>query len=128
MPPMPPSQAFRKPVGSDGSDSRSRSSGPVIALSINAASRTVRVIGPAWTRTATGAGGYTATRPNDGFRPNIPQKEDGMRIEPAPSVPTASWPKPVATAAAAPPEEHPAFCLHPMGYASHQSAENRLLL
>ncbi len=37
----------------------------------------------------------------------MPQKAEGMRMEPAPSVPTASGPIPEATAAAAPPEEPP---------------------
>ena len=39
--------------------------------------------------------------------PGMPQNVDGMRMEPAPSVPTASGPMPEATAAAAPPEEPP---------------------
>src|SRR5688572_21745445 len=39
--------------------------------------------------------------------PNSPVNEQGMRIEPPPSVPTASGPMPAATAAAAPPEEPP---------------------
>ena len=39
--------------------------------------------------------------------PNSPVKEQGMRIEPPPSVPTASGPMPAATAATAPPEEPP---------------------
>ena len=39
--------------------------------------------------------------------PNSPVKPHGMRIEPPPSVPTASGPMPEATAAAAPPEEPP---------------------
>ena len=37
----------------------------------------------------------------------MPVKPAGMRIEPPPSVPTASAPMPVASAAAAPPEEPP---------------------
>ena len=37
----------------------------------------------------------------------MPQNDDGMRTEPAPSVPTASGPIPEATAAAAPPEDPP---------------------
>src|SRR5687768_18194080 len=39
--------------------------------------------------------------------PKRPVNEQGMRIEPPPSVPTASGPMPDATAAAAPPEEPP---------------------
>ena len=39
--------------------------------------------------------------------PKMPVNAHGMRIEPPPSVPTASGPMPAATAAAAPPEEPP---------------------
>lgn len=39
--------------------------------------------------------------------PGMPQNVDGMRIDPAPSVPIASGPMPEATAAAAPPEDPP---------------------
>ena len=42
-----------------------------------------------------------------GLRPTRPVKLQGMRIEPPPSVPTASGPMPAATAAAAPPDEPP---------------------
>ena len=38
----------------------------------------------------------------------MPQNADGMRIEPAPSLPCAMGPRPAATAAAAPPLEPPA--------------------
>src|SRR6185503_11826840 len=54
-----------------------------------------------------GEAGQAGTRPNDGLMPNSPVKEQGMRIEPPPSVPTASGPMPAATAATAPPEEPP---------------------
>ena len=37
----------------------------------------------------------------------MPQNDDGMRIEPPPSVPRCSAPAPSAAAAAAPPEEPP---------------------
>src|SRR4029079_14808298 len=43
--------------------------------------------------------------------PGMPQNVDGMRIEPAPSVPTASGPMPDATAAAAPPDDPPGVSL-----------------
>ena len=46
-------------------------------------------------------------RPNDGLRPKIPANEDGMRIEPPPSVPIARGPRPAETAADAPPDEPP---------------------
>src|SRR5260370_17104980 len=41
----------------------------------------------------------------------MPQKLAGIRIDPAPSVPTASGPRPDATAAAAPPLDPPAVRL-----------------
>ena len=46
-------------------------------------------------------------RPRDGFSPNNPQHEAGIRIEPPPSEPWASGASPAATAAAAPPLEPP---------------------
>src|SRR5881394_4495899 len=60
-----------------------------------------------WATVPNGDSGQAGTRPNDALMPGIPQNVDGMRIEPAPSVPTASGPMPDATAAAAPPEEPP---------------------
>src|SRR5262249_42827130 len=41
------------------------------------------------------------------FRPTRPQKLEGMRTEPPPSVPIAIGPRPAATAAPAPPDEPP---------------------
>src|SRR5215216_43971 len=87
--------------------SRSRASAPAIALSIIAASRTVLVIGPRCERSPTALGGYWGTRPNDCLNPKMPQNAAGMRIEPAPSLPCASGPRPAATAAAAPPLDPP---------------------
>src|SRR5205823_179334 len=46
-----------------------------------------------------------------GFSPKIPLNEAGMRIEPAPSVPSARGPRPAATAAPAPPDEPPVVLL-----------------
>src|SRR5437868_3342978 len=46
-------------------------------------------------------------RPNEGLRPITPQKLAGMRIEPAPSLPSASGTRPAAIAAAEPPLEPP---------------------
>src|SRR3954451_18772261 len=88
-------------------ESRSRASAPAIASSIIAASRTVLVIGPRCDRSPTALGGYCGIRPNDGLKPKMPQTAAGMRIEPAPSLPCASGPRPVATAAAAPPLDPP---------------------
>src|SRR5262245_35449923 len=45
--------------------------------------------------------------PNVGFSPTTPQKLAGIRIEPPSSVPTASGPRPAATATPAPPLEPP---------------------
>src|SRR5215210_2824771 len=88
-------------------ESRSRTSAPAIALSIIAASRTVLVIGPGCERSPTALGGYCGIRPNDCLKPKMPQNAAGMRIEPAPSLPCASGPRPAATAAAAPPLDPP---------------------
>src|SRR3954467_5465860 len=74
---------------------------------MSAASPTVRVIGPTCATVPNGESGQAGTRPNDALMPNRPVKLHGMRIEPPPSVPTASGPMPAATAAAAPPEDPP---------------------
>src|ERR1700681_1839844 len=81
-----------------------------ITSSISAASATVRAIGPVCASDAHDGGenpGDLGTRPKVGFTPTTPQNEDGTRIEPTPSVPTASGPHPAATAAAAPPLDPP---------------------
>src|SRR3954468_21299829 len=82
-----------------------------MTLSISAASLTLRAIGPVCASDAQDGGknpGARGTRPKVGFRPNTPQKAEGTRIEPTPSVPSASGPPPAAPAAAAPPLEPPA--------------------
>src|ERR1700727_1238232 len=48
-------------------------------------------------------------RPKLGLRPKTPQKCAGMRIEPAPSLPWCSGPKPAADAAPAPADDAPAL-------------------
>src|SRR5581483_12262010 len=53
--------------------------------------------------------GATLMRPREGFSPTTPQQAAGMRIEPPPSVPSASGPIPAATCPAAPPLEPPAL-------------------
>src|SRR5215471_17450835 len=79
-----------------------------MALSSNAASRTVRAIGPLCERAAQKSGfGQYGTRPKDGLKPNTPHNAAGIRMEPAPSEPCASGPIPDAIAAAAPPLEPP---------------------
>ena len=50
------------------------------------------------------------TRPSDGFIPDSPQADDGIRSEPPPSEPVASGTMPEAMAAALPPDEPPAVC------------------
>jgi len=73
-----------------------------------AASRTVRAIGPAVPRpTGSPYMGAPLIRPRLGLRPTRPQQEAGMRSEPPPSLPWATGSIPLATAAAAPPEEPP---------------------
>ena len=69
----------------------------------------MRVIGPwkaqVWWRPASTVCGI---RPTDGFSPTTPFSDAGIRTDPAPSLPSASGPRPEATAAAAPPLEPPA--------------------
>ena len=80
-------------------------------MSSSAASRTVRAIGPTWASVGVAAAGNTGTRPNCALMPNRPQNEDGMRIEPPPSVPSANGVMPAATLAPAPAEEPPVVLL-----------------
>src|SRR5262245_53012825 len=71
-----------------GAQYESPGSGPAIASSSAAASATVRVIGPEVARPSDPApNGAGETRPRDGLRPNSPQQEAGLRIEPPPSLP-----------------------------------------
>src|SRR3954468_7927403 len=51
--------------------------------------------------------GCVGTRPFCGLSPNSPQQPAGMRIEPAPSDPSATPASPAAPAAADPPDEPP---------------------
>src|SRR4029453_10913238 len=46
-------------------------------------------------------------RPYEALWPKIPANDAGIRIDPPPSVPMASGPRPAATAALAPPLEPP---------------------
>src|SRR6516164_2889739 len=82
---------------------QSRMSGPAITASINAASDTVRVSGPWCHNVSAGECGCTETTPKVGLKPNTPQKLAGTRMEPPPSVPRCSVPRPNAAATAAPP-------------------------
>src|SRR5215475_12441239 len=54
--------------------------------------------------------GPSGLRARVGFRPNTPQAEAGMRIEPPPSLACATGRMRAATAALAPPEEPPEEC------------------
>ena len=71
-----------------------------------ALSRTVRLMQFS-TRCSTDRLGPIHIRPLEGFRPNTPQHEAGMRIDPAPSLACATGSMPDATAAAEPPEDPP---------------------
>ena len=51
--------------------------------------------------------GAGETRPREGLIPKRLQHDDGMRIEPPPSLPCATGQRPAAVAAAAPPLEPP---------------------
>ena len=69
----------------------------------------LRAIGPRVERSAQ-SGGFDppdGTRPSDGFIPDNPQHEDGIRIDPPPSDPVPSGTMPAAIAAAVPPDEPP---------------------
>ena len=62
-----------------------------MAFSTTAASRTVRVSGPMWSREkSSGRTPKRLTRPYVGFSPTTPQKDAGMRMEPPVSVPIAA--------------------------------------
>src|SRR5436190_4853585 len=52
-------------------------------------------------------GSAVGTRPNEGFSPESPVADDGMRIEPPPSDPVAMGTIPAARAADVPPDEPP---------------------
>lgn len=51
--------------------------------------------------------GKPLTRLWEGLRPQMPQKEEGMRIEPPPSAPRAMGTRPAPTAYPEPPDEPP---------------------
>src|SRR5260370_23862293 len=67
----------------------------------------MRVSDPIGETVSVDNGGHSGTRPWVGFSPKRPVKEQGMRTEPAPSVPTARLPMPTASAATPPPDEPP---------------------
>ena len=65
----------------------------------------------------------SGTTPRPGLTPTSPQYAAGMRIEPPPSVPSASAAIPAATAAAAPPLEPPGSSAGSSGLRVVPSAE-----
>ena len=87
----------------------SLASWPAMADSINAASSTVRVIGPGVSRLdANATQPQREHRPYVGFIPTMPVMAAGNRIEPPVSVPVAAIASPDATADVEPPDEPPA--------------------
>src|SRR4051794_32091302 len=73
-----------------------------------AASRTDRTIGP-YTKVspASNGAGPVPLSPNVDLNPGSPEYDDGMRIEPPPSLPVQAGSIPEATAAAEPPDDPP---------------------
>src|SRR5699024_11660015 len=85
-------------------DEGSFESCPFIASSIIAASLTVLVIGPTWSRDQlNGKPPSRLTSPYVGFIPTVPHIATGRRTDPAVSVPTAPSAIPTAVATAHPP-------------------------
>src|SRR5271157_44016 len=81
---------------------------PAITWSSAAASLTLRVMGPIWSRLdAKATSPYRETLPYVGFNPTVPHRLAGCRMEPPVSVPRAATQRPAATAAAEPPLEPP---------------------
>src|SRR3954471_22328374 len=103
---MPERAADRNDFGSTGKDNGSAGCSPLLASSSSARSSTLRAIGPCTVRLRSIlAIGVWATRPMLGRIPTTPQKLAGLRSDPPMSEPCASQAVPVASAAAAPPEE-----------------------
>ena len=100
--------AIRSRPGSVAAAAASEGPPSAITSMISAASLTVRVSGPntamPWCASFSGA---EDTRPRCGLRPNSAVHAAGMRIEPAPSEPSAALASPAATAVAEPPLEPP---------------------
>src|SRR3954465_9528688 len=85
-------------------------SGPAVASSSAAVSRTLRVRKPSMAMPAqpSPAFGPSGSRARVAFRPNNPHDEAGMRTDPPPPLPCAIGPPPADTAAADPDEDPPA--------------------
>ena len=82
---------------------------PAIPARSSAQSSTVRAIGPAWSRlSASGTIPRIGTSPRVGLIVEVPQNAEGIRSEPAVSVPVAAGVIRAASAAPEPPLEPPA--------------------
>src|SRR5437588_8843771 len=81
--------------------------GPAIVSMYRAASRTDRHIGPGTDVSPLSNAAWFPTRPKLTLKPNRPEYDDGMRIEPPPSLPVQIGIIPDATAAADPPDDPP---------------------
>src|SRR5204862_982487 len=102
----PERTADRHDAGREGSDGGSAGCSPQKASGSSARPTALRAIGPCTPRLRSiAAAGVCATRPMLGRKPTMPQKLAGLRSEPPMSEPCASQAVPVASAAAAPPEE-----------------------
>src|SRR5688572_5997320 len=89
-------------------DVGTRASGPAIAEKSSAASSTVRAMGPIDHSVSQALGkGQLGTRPGVGRNPTTLQKLPGLRSDEPRSEPSANGSMPLATAAAAPPEDPP---------------------
>jgi hypothetical protein len=105
---MSPRGSFANAAGSP-CESGERGSGPLIAVSMSARSPTVRAIGPTTDATShTSASPPRGTRPGVGRRPTTLLNDDGLRMLPPTSEPSASGSIPDASAAPAPPLLPPA--------------------
>ena len=103
-------QATRSPSRSAAcAATTARSGRSAITDSSRAASSTVRAIGPSTDRSSGSASGHEATSPTEGRKPTTPQKLAGFRNDPPRSLPSAIGTIPLASAAAAPPDEPPAL-------------------
>jgi hypothetical protein len=92
--------AWAKGTSGGGALSLSESIAPEATSWNSAVSATLRLSSPLTDRPNQGRGrGAIETRPRCGFRPNRPHHAAGMRIEPAPSEPSAAPTSPAATAA-----------------------------
>jgi hypothetical protein len=125
--------AASKPSATSGSSSPTRgetttrrsgarsagASMPASAASNGSQSATVRAIGPAWSSDReSGTTPRSGTRPRVGLIVAVPQTADGMRSEPAVSVPVAAGVMRAASAAAEPPLEPPAERSSAHGFAT----------